>query len=301
MKCNICPRKCDRQRDKGEVGYCGVDGRIRVARAALHFWEEPCISGTEGSGTVFFSGCNLHCVYCQNQKISKGNVGKYISVDELAHIFLDLQKKGANNINLVTPTHYCKEIKEALILAKQNGLQIPIVYNCGGYESEESLRMLDGLIDIYLTDFKYMSHELSKKYSKASDYPEVAKKALKEMVRQQGVPIFEGMDENEDGIMKAGVIVRHLILPGYTSDSKKIVKYLYETYGNQIYISLMSQFTPLPHTKAYPELMRTVTEEEYDAVVDYAIDLGVECGFIQEGEVAKESFIPEFSDQLEEE
>ena len=290
--CNLCPRECNVDRGLGKIGFCKVPNHIKVARAALHFWEEPCISGEEGSGTVFFSGCNLRCVYCQNRKIAEGVYGKEITVDRLAAIFLELQEKGANNINLVTPSHYVFEIVKALKMAKAQGLSVPVVYNSSAYEKVESLSLLEGYVDVYLPDFKYMDALLSKKYSGAKDYSDVAKEALKEMVRQVGEARFD-----ERGILTNGVVVRHLVLPGYTEDSKKIIKYLYETYGNHIYISILSQFTPLNGLKEYPELNRKLTEEEYDEVVDYAIEIGVENGFIQEGDVAEESFIPDFDGQ----
>jgi len=274
---------------------CGQTAELKVARAALHFWEEPCISGENGSGTVFFSGCSLHCVFCQNEPIANGTVGKLISVDRLVQIFLELQQQGANNINLVTPGHYIPQIKEALLLAKAQGLTIPVVYNTSSYESVEALRSLEGLIDIYLPDFKYMSAELSGKYSHAADYADVAKAAIAEMVRQTGNPVFD--EAGEDGLIKKGTIVRHLTLPGGMEDSKAILQYLHETYGNRIYISIMNQFTPLDNVADYPELNRKITEEEYDELIDYAIDLGIEQGFIQEGETAEESFIPDFGCQ----
>ena len=291
--CTLCPRYCNVDRDKGEKGICGQSSELKAARAALHFWEEPCISGKNGSGTVFFSGCSLHCVFCQNEGIANGTVGKLISVERLAEIFFELEAQGAHNINLVTPGHFIPQIKNALILAKKKGLNLPIVYNTSSYESVEALKSLEGLIDIYLPDFKYMDSELAKKYSHAKDYPQRAKEAIAEMVRQTGEPCF---DENgEEGLMKRGTIVRHLTLPGCLEDSKAILKYLYETYENQIYISIMNQFTPLSNVEAYPELNRTITEAEYEELVDYAIELGVERGFIQEGETAKESFIPDFN------
>ena len=290
--CNLCPRECNVDRGLGKTGFCKVPNHIKVARAQLHFWEEPCISGEEGSGTVFFSGCNLRCVYCQNRKIAEGVYGKEITVDRLAAIFLELQEKGANNINLVTPSHYVFAIIEALKIAKNLGLSIPVVYNSGAYEKVETLKQLDGYIDVYLPDFKYMDCELGEKYSNAKDYSRVAKAAIAEMVRQVGKPDFD-----KRGILCKGVVVRHLCLPGYMEDSKKIIKYLYETYGNTIFISILNQFTPLPYLEKFPEINRKLTEEEYDEVVDYAIDLGVENGFIQEGDVASESFIPDFDGQ----
>ena len=295
--CTLCPRSCAVDREKGERGICGQTEVLKVARAALHYWEEPCISGTEGSGAVFFSGCSLHCVFCQNHNIANGTAGKEITVERLAEIFLELQEKKANNINLVTPGHFVPQIVTALECAKGQGLTIPVVYNTSSYENVDTIKKLEGLVDIYLPDFKYMSPELSKKYSHAADYGVVAKAAIAEMVRQTGAAEFAGggADPVEEGrLMRRGTIVRHLLLPGCTEDSKAVIRYLYETYGNRIYISIMNQFTPLEGLKDYPELNRRITEAEYDEVVDYAIDLGVECGFIQEGDTAEESFIPEF-------
>ena len=291
MKCSLCPRMCNIDRE-ATTGYCGVKHTLRVARAALHFWEEPCISGEEGSGAVFFTGCNLRCVFCQNYQIARAEQGKEITVERLVEIFLELQEQKANNINLVTATHYVPQVVEALKMAKEKGLYIPVVYNCGGYETVETLKLLEGLVDIYLPDFKYVDSERAKRYSRAEDYPEVAKAALAEMVRQQPKAEFD-----ERGIMKKGVIVRHLMLPGGIKDSKAVVNYLYETYGHQIYISLMNQYTPLPHVADYPEIDRKLKKFEYDRLVDYAISLGVENGFIQEGETAKESFIPAFTNE----
>ena len=288
--CHLCPRNCGVDRLAGQKGFCGVDAGIMVARAALHMWEEPCISGKEGSGAVFFSGCSLGCVFCQNRTISKGQSGKVITVERLAELFLDLQGQKANNINLVTAGHFLPQVREALILAKEQGLTIPVVYNSSGYEKAEMLRYLDGLVDIYLPDLKYLEADLAGKYSHAKDYPEVAMKALEEMVRQVGMPEFD-----ERGMMKKGVIVRHLLLPGHVRNSKKVLEYLYGTYGDQIYISLMSQYTPMPAMKDDPQLSRKVTDREYDRLLDYAISLGVTNCFIQEGETAKESFIPEFN------
>lgn len=290
--CKLCPRECNVDRGLGKTGFCKVPNHIKVARAALHFWEEPCISGDEGSGTVFFSGCNLRCVYCQNRKIAEGVYGKNITVDRLAAIFLELQEKGANNINLVTPSHYVLQIIKALEMAKEQGLTLPVVYNSSAYEKVETLKLLEGYVDVYLPDFKYMDRRLSGKYSKAEDYSVVAKRAIFEMVRQVGAPCFD-----DRGILQKGVIVRHLVLPGYTQDSKKIIKYLYDTYGNGIFISILSQFTPLSYLSEYPELNRKITEEEYEDVVEYAIEIGVDNGFIQEGDVAEESFIPDFEGQ----
>lgn len=291
--CTLCPRECGADRTNGEAGVCGVSGtEIMGARAALHMWEEPCISGDNGSGTVFFSGCPLRCVYCQNYDIAHGKHGTGITVERLAEIFMELQEKGAANINLVTPTHYSEEIREAVLIAKAQGLELPIVYNCSGYEKVDTLKKLEGIVDIYLTDFKYMDSEVAKRYSKAPDYPFIARGALEEMVRQQGYPEFDAY-----GMMKKGVIVRHLLLPGYLKNAKDVVKYVYETYGDTVYLSLMNQYTPLPHVEKYPEICRRVTEEEYEELIDFAITIGVDHGFIQEGETAEESFIPVFDNE----
>lgn len=288
-RCTMCPRECGVTRKEENLGFCKVTFLPRVARATLHFWEEPCISGNEGSGTVFFSGCNLRCVYCQNKKIAEGVYGKEITIDRLAAIFLELQEKGANNINLVTPSHYVLQIISALDIAKANGLKIPVVYNSSAYEKVETLRLLKGYVDVYLPDFKYMDTKLSAKYSNAPDYAKVAKMAIAEMISQTGECLFD-----DRGMIKKGVIVRHLILPGFLEDSKKIIDYLYSSYKDSIYLSILNQFTPMPYLDDYPEINRKLTEEEYDEVVDYALEIGVENGFIQEGDTAKESFIPDF-------
>lgn len=286
--CTLCPRNCKANRTAGHTGFCGMSSDIEVARASLHMWEEPCLSGEKGSGTVFFTGCNLKCVFCQNHEIAIGQKGKIVSPQTLSRLFLMLQEKEAHNINLVTPSHYVPGIRKALILAREKGLHIPVLYNTGGYDSVDTLKMLEGLVDIYLPDFKYVSSALSARYSHAPDYFQAASKALAEMFRQAGTPVFE------DDMMKKGVIVRHLVLPGCTEDSKAVIRYLYETYHDDIFISIMNQYTPLPHVAKYPELNRKITAKEYDEVVDYAIDLGVENGFIQEGDTASESFIPDF-------
>lgn len=287
MICNICPRKCNIDRSK-TVGFCGAGDTVKVARAGLHFYEEPCISGQNGSGTVFFSGCNLKCVYCQNKSVSAGQ-GKEITVERLGSIFLELQNKGANNINLVTPDQYALQIKKAVKLAKNKGLKIPIVYNTSGYCSVETLVELSDVIDVFLTDFKYMNEEKAQKYSSAKDYPIVVKNALKQMYLQVGKPQYD-----ENGIMKKGVIVRHLCLPQNSDDSKEIIKYLYQTYGDNIVVSIMNQYTPMGVCE-FSELNRKLSDEEYDDVVDFAVDLGLENAYVQEGETADESFIPDFS------
>ena len=288
--CILCPRNCNTNRNDGNIGACMVSGKLKLARAALHYWEEPCISGEAGSGAVFFSGCSLHCVFCQNEEISRGQSGKEIGKERLAEIFLELQEKGANNINLVTPGQYVPHIIWAVEQARDQGLKLPIVYNTSSYEKVETIRRLEGIVDIYLPDFKYMSSDIAMKYSKAKDYPEVAKAAIAEMVRQQPSPVFD----EETELMKRGVIVRQLLLPNLLEDAKAIVKYLYDAYGDNIYLSLMSQFTPLSNVENYPELNRKVSEKEYEEYVNYAIELGVENGFIQEEDVADESFIPHF-------
>lgn len=287
-KCLLCPRQCGANRLMGQTGYCGMTAEVTIARASLHMWEEPCISGTNGSGTVFFTGCPLRCVFCQNRQIAIGNTGTKITVERLSEIFLELQHKGAHNINLVTPTHYVPQIVEALKRAKKNGLSVPIVYNTGSYEKVDTIRMLEGLIDIWLPDCKYYGKELATRYSNAPDYFEVANAAIAEMVRQAGSPVFEGE------LMKRGVIVRHMILPGHTKDSRMVIEKLHKCYGDKIYISIMNQYTPLTQMESFPEINRRITAREYDKVVDYAISINVENAFIQEGETAKESFIPDF-------
>lgn len=287
--CLLCPRKCGINRRTGQTGVCGVSSEIKVARAALHYWEEPCISGKRGSGAVFFSGCSLHCVFCQNREISDGKVGKVISKERLRDIFLELKAKGANNINLVTPGQYIPDIVWAVRDARRYGMELPIVYNTSGYENADELKQLEGIVDVYLPDFKYMDSALSAKYSRAKDYPSVAKQAISEMVRQQpGVVI-----DDATGLIQKGVIVRQLLLPGHVNDAKVILKYLHDTYQDSIYISMMSQFTPIA-LKDYPEINRTVTRREYERLIDYAIKIGITNAFIQEGNVAKDSFIPAF-------
>lgn len=287
--CLLCPRKCGINRSTGQTGVCGVSSEIRVARAALHYWEEPCISGEKGSGAVFFSGCSLHCVFCQNREISDGKAGKVISKERLSDIFIELAGKGANNINLVTPGQYIPDIVWAVSDAKRRGMELPIVYNTSGYENETELKLLEGIVDVYLPDFKYMDSALSAKYSRAKDYPSVAKQALSEMVRQQPKVVID----DATGLIQKGVIVRQLLLPGHVNDAKAILKYLHDTYQNSIYISMMSQFTPIA-LKDYPEINRTVTRREYERLIDYAIKIGITNAFIQEGDVAKDSFIPAF-------
>ncbi len=287
--CRLCPRNCGVDRMAGEAGVCGVNAELKVGRAALHMWEEPCISGEEGSGTIFFSGCSLGCVFCQNHGLAKAETGKKISIQRLVEIFFSLKDQGANNINLVTPDHYLPQIRTAIEQAKGQGFDLPFVWNSGGYVRAEALRFLEGLIDIYLVDFKYWTEETARRYAKAPNYPETAKEALAEMVRQCPEPIF-----NPRGMMQKGIIVRHLLLPDKLAEAEKIVQYVYEKYGDMVYLSIMNQYTPLPWTKDYPELCRKVSDKEYDALVDGAAELGVVNGFMQEGGTAEESFIPTF-------
>lgn len=287
--CLLCPRKCGINRSTGQTGICGVSSEIKVARAALHYWEEPCISGKRGSGAFFFSGCSLHCVFCQNREISDGKEGKVISKERLSDIFMELAGKGANNINLVTPGQYIPDIVWAVNDAKSRGMKLPIIYNTSGYENVTELKLLEGIVDVYLPDFKYMDSTLSARYSRAKDYPSVAKQALSEMVRQQPDVVID----DATGLIQKGVIVRQLLLPGHVNDAKAVLKYLYDTYHDHVYISMMSQFTPIA-LKDYPEINRTVTKREYERLVNYALEIGITNAFIQEGDVAKDSFIPAF-------
>lgn len=303
--CSLCARGCRADRTKG-AGRCGVSGEIRAARAALHMWEEPCISGKEGSGAIFFSGCPLGCVFCQNREIALGNAGKNISVRHLAEIMLSLEAQGANNINLVTPTQYVPQIIEAVKMARggenfickaseeyagqMKRLSIPIVYNTGSYETTETVDKLAGIVDIFLPDLKYFSAELSGRYSNAPDYFAVASQAIVHMAEISGPCVFD-----ERGMMKSGTIIRHLVLPGHTEDSKKILHWIYRTFKDKVCVSIMNQYTPMPGIeKMFPELGRKVTRREYEKVVDYSIDLGIENAYIQEGGTQKESFIPAF-------
>lgn len=312
--CNLCPRECGADRDAGEKGYCRADSSIYVARAALHYWEEPCISGKGGSGTVFFSGCNLRCVYCQNHEIALGGAGKPVTVERLAEIFLELQDKGAENINLVTPDHYVTAVAKAVRQAKEQGLFLPIVYNGSGYEKPEAIRSLAGIVDVFLTDFKYMDASLAEKFSHAPDYPERAKRALHEMVYiiqnrpfdmdtpGQKVDITSDFEHpalcfDDNGMLRRGVIVRHLLLPGHKKNAKDVIRYVHEIYGESVILSIMNQYTPvcgIAERTDCKELYRKVTRREYEAVVEYAIGLGVKNALIQEGDTAKESFVPAF-------
>jgi len=284
--CEICPRRCGADRTR-TVGRCHAGATVKIARAALHFWEEPPISGQNGSGTVFFSGCNLGCVYCQNRQISRSSVGRTVTPAELAEVFADLERQGAHNINLVTPTHYAPAIIEAVMLYRKAGGGLPVVYNTGGYERVETIRALKGTVDIYLTDLKYAEADSAARYSFAADYPQVARAALSEMVEAVGAPVLE------KGLLHRGVIVRLLVLPTLEHEAMMNLRYLRKTYGDRIIVSLMNQYTPVGEDLP-AELKEPLPAAAYQTVVDYARSLDFKIAYIQEGETAKESFIPPF-------
>lgn len=288
QSCTLCPRNCHINRTI-KKGFCGCNNRIRLALAKPFFYEEPPISGTMGSGAIFFSGCNLKCVFCQNMEISNFNKGKMTSIQRLSEIMLELQEKGVHNINLITPTMYVPSIVKAIKKAKANGLNIPIIYNSSGYEKEETIKLLDGLIDVYLPDFKYFDNELAIKYSKCPNYLENVKKSIDEMFRQTGPCQFD-----RNGIIQKGVIVRHLILPRMINDSKKIINYLYQKYHDDIYFSIMNQYTPNKYVKE-KELQRPIYDREYNEVINYASSLGITNAYCQTGGTISESFIPDFN------
>ena len=286
--CDLCPRNCGVDRTKN-VGFCGATDKIKAARAALHFWEEPCISGTRGSGTVFFSGCNLICSYCQNYNISQGSYGKEIPPERLSEIFLELQSQGAHNINLVTPTPYLPQIIRAIDLVKHK-IHIPFVFNMGGYEKPETIEILKDYADIFLTDVKYKSPDLAQRYSKAGDYFEYSIAALDKMLSLCGKPFVD-----ENGIMQSGVIVRHLVLPGCRKDSFDVLKCLKDRFGTDCFtLSLMSQYTPNGHLENFPEINRRITSFEYNSVIDEALKLGFDTAYVQEKSSAKEEYTPPF-------
>ena len=287
MKCNLCPRMCNVDRNK-VLGFCKAPSDMYIAKAYLHKWEEPCISGNIGSGTIFFSYCNMKCIFCQNYDISIKDFGYKVSIERFADICIELQDKGALNINLVTPTHYIDKIRDGLILAKKKGLRIPVVYNSGGYERVESLKLLEGLIDIYLPDLKYYDDKYAVKYSNCNNYFKYATLAIEEMYRQVGKPIFD-----KNGIMKKGLIVRHLMLPGLYNDSKKIIKYLYDKYKNNIFISIMNQYTPIRKLE-YDNLNNKLDKNDYYKMIEYAYDLGIRNCFVQEDDTVSDSFIPKW-------
>ncbi len=285
-ECHLCPRECGALRSAGQRGVCGVAGEIRVARAALHLWEEPCICTRAGSGAIFFCGCPLHCVYCQNADISSGDVGQVVGIEDVATAMLDLQSQDACNINLVTPTQYADSLVEAVAIARARGLEIPVVWNTGGYERVETIASLSRTVDVYLTDFKYADSATAARYSNASDYPRVARAALEAMVNQTGVPVYEG-----DSLVR-GVIVRHLLLPGLLEESKSVVRFVWEAYGSDVVLSLMNQYTPVGLHPGMPELDELVSNENYERLLDFADELGIPEYCWQQGGAVGESFIP---------
>lgn len=292
--CTLCPRACHAKRLLGNTGVCGESSKLFVARASLHMWEEPCISGENGSGTVFFSGCPLHCVYCQNHEIANGDVGKEITLERLSSIYLELQDKKANNINLVTATHYLPHVVESVKLARENGLTIPIVYNTSGYETPDAIEKLRGTVDIFLTDFRYMDSDTARIYSNAPDYADYAKASLAKMFDIVGTPLIDC----ETGLMRKGIIVRILVLPDHYKEAYDILLYLFRTYGNDIYVSILHQYTPLmsniPSGEQFNSLRRPLRDDEYNYVLDGAMELDMENVFIQEEGAASDTFIPDF-------
>lgn len=311
-KCTLCNRNCKVNRNNNELGFCRASNKVKIARAALHFGEEPPISQGNGSGTVFFSHCNFNCVFCQNHDISQGNTndvisaiddlnkknstleysvtGIEISIERLSEIFLELQEKGANNINLVTPTHYVPQIIEALKIAKNNNLTIPVLYNTNGYDSLETIKALDGYIDVYLPDFKYFNDKYAIKYSKVSNYASNAMKVITEMLNQVGKAKFDSK-----GNIINGVIIRHLMLPGLLFDSKKVVDHIYNQYDDNVYLSLMNQYVPMFKACDYPEINKSLNPKHYESLINYALDLGIENGFIQESGTDSIAYIPDFN------
>lgn len=288
-KCEICPFRCKVNRLSGQVGRCGCGDKIKVAKYQLHYFEEPCISGKSGSGTVFFSNCNFKCIFCQNYKISQEGKGNEVTIEELANIFLKLQQEGANNINLVTPTMYAYQIIEAIKLARMNGLNLPIIYNSNGYENVETLRDLRGYVDVYLPDLKYYADELAIKYSKAPNYFETATKAILEMIDQVGLPEFD-----ENGMIKKGVIIRHLVLPGHIQNSKHILKWLKENVEGKAYVSVMAQYFPTYKAKEDEYLNRKLTRKEYSEIEQYLYLLDIQNGYMQELGKHEEEYVPDF-------
>lgn len=288
-KCDLCPRKCYVNRLDGELGFCNASKDVKIAKVSLHMWEEPCVSGTKGSGTIFFSNCNLKCAFCQNHNISNEGTGKIVSIDRLSEIFLEQQERGAHNINLVTPTHYVPQIIEALKLAKNKGLNIPVLYNSNGYENVNTIKALRGFIDVYLPDLKYYKNKYALKYSKAPDYFNTACAAITEMVSQVGEAEFD-----DDGLIQKGVIIRHLMLPGLLFDSKKVIDYIHTAFNDSAYISLMNQYTPMHEAVKYPEINKSLNPDHYDTLVDYCVNRGITKGFIQESGTSSTAFVPDF-------
>ena len=287
--CSICPRNCKVDRTNGKFGFCKSSDKVKVARVSLHQWEEPCISGENGSGTVFFSGCNLNCVFCQNHDISQEGVGKEITIDRLSDIFLEQQLMGANNINLVTPTHYALQILEALKISKKKGLEIPVIYNSNGYESLYTLELLRGFVDVFVPDLKYFKDEYGIRYSTVSNYFSTASKAIEKMVDMVGEVKFD-----EKGLIIKGVIIRHLMLPGLLFDSKKIVDYIHRTFGDKVYLSLMNQYTPMFKVEKYKEINRPLNKSHYDSLIDYCLEIGIKNAFIQDDGTNEKTYVPKF-------
>lgn len=290
-KCELCPRKCGVNRLKGRIGYCGAGKNVKAAKAMLHLWEEPCISGGNGSGAVFFSNCSMSCVFCQNSDISQKHNGKEMSLNRLSEIFMELQERGADNINLVSPTHYIPQIIEALRIAKSKGLSIPVIYNSNGYENVETLKYLKGYIDVYLPDIKYYSNTCSVRYSKAPDYFKYASSSVIEMFNQTGSPAFE------NGLIKRGLIIRHLLLPGLLSESKKILDWIANNLPDTVYISLMSQYVPMYNAEKYPEINKRVSPKSYEWLLDYALSIGLKNGYMQDYNSAETAYTPEFNNE----
>ena len=288
-RCNLCPYRCGVDRNNGEIGKCRASDKIKIALASLHYYEEPCISGKKGSGTIFFSYCNLNCIYCQNYEISQMGKGKYITIKHLAEIMIKQQEKGAENINLVTPTMYVPQIIEAIKKARANGFNLPIIYNSNGYENVETLRMLEGYIDVYLPDFKYYNNKLGEKYSNIKNYPEIAKIAIKEMYRQVGHPVLD-----ERGMIKQGLVIRHLVLPGYIENSKQILKWIKDNIDSSVYISVMAQYFPTYLAKKDDKINRKLNKNEYEKIEDFLYSLGLENGYIQELGEHEEEYVPKF-------
>jgi putative pyruvate formate lyase activating enzyme len=288
--CRLCPRNCGVNRLQGELGYCLAGRDVRIAKVCLHEWEEPCISGSRGSGTVFFSNCNLRCVFCQNHRISEESFGKDVSIERLSEIFLEQQARGAHNVNLVTPTHYVPQIIEAVKLAKAKGLKLPILYNTNSYENVETIRSLEGIVDVYLADLKYFSDSYAIKYSGAKDYFLHASKAIAEMFRQVGEPAFDS-----EGLLQRGLIIRHLMLPGLLFDTKKALDHIMETYGDSVYVSIMNQYTPMHRAAQYPEINKRLNKRHYESIIQYCLDSGVHNAFIQDTGTATEDYVPDFN------
>ena len=288
--CNLCIRKCNINRLSGELGYCKAGKNVKLAKVSLHMWEEPCISGSNGSGTIFFSNCNLQCVFCQNYRISCEGFGKEISIERLSEIFIEQQSRGAHNINLVTPTHYVPQIISALDIAKSNGLSIPILYNTNSYETIETIQALKGYVDVFLADLKYYDDKYAVEYSNAPNYFKTASNAIRTMFEQVGDVEFYN-----DGLIKKGVIIRHLMLPGLLFDSKKIIDYIYKTFGDSVYISLMNQYTPMYNAYKHPKINKPLNPKHYDTLIDYCISLGITRAFIQESGTNSEYYVPNFN------